>query len=205
MAIILQPGRHLSNNQWIQLYSNPVSGIVFNSLPNCMELPARQRLWKIRYSKSMILKALEFWHWYFYNNYLKMKRVYNPLKNYSDIVWRDMDDIAVVYLMIKDEYPDTFLFSHRHIKPGNFKDYIDDTPCALLKKKYPIIKKDQPLWIQEGKRDIFFDIHLRDLGISFTVFPNEHPYIPRQKISRVGMTEKGNVFVMMAKDGARRK
>ena len=54
--------RQLTNNQFIKLFSNPVSGIACeSSYIERMELPARERLYKIRYSKSMMLGALKFW------------------------------------------------------------------------------------------------------------------------------------------------
>jgi hypothetical protein len=189
--------RQLTIEQYIKLFSNPVSGIACEVDAYNHDHRVNYHCKNIRYSKSMILRALKFWLVYTAKYYIKISSIYNPLINFKSQLEGTLSELRGLIVYIKKELPDSFLFSHRYIEPGNFKDYSDDTPCALLKKKYPIIKKDQPLWIQKGKRDIFFDIHLRDLGISFTVFPNEHPYIPRQKITRVGMTEKGNVYIMM--------
>jgi len=188
--------------QYIKLFSNPVSGIACEVDAYNRDHRVKYHCQNIRYSKSMILKALYFWEKQ-YDRYLELlkKAQFNPLFDSFD---KNKENEILKSIILVHNLPDSFLFSHRYIQPGHFKDYSDDTPCALIKKKYPIIEKDRPLWIQKGKRDIFFGIHLTYLGIHFTVFPNEHPYIPRQKISRVGMTEKGNVFVIH-KNGAQRK
>jgi len=74
----------------------------------------------------------------------------------------------------------------------------------ILNKKYPMLfEQCNSYGFQEQTMDIYYRIKT-NVGIEFTVFPNEHPYIPRQKISRVGMTEKGNVYVLH-KNGAQKK
>jgi hypothetical protein len=194
--------RQLTIEQYIKLFSNPVSGLVCEVDAYNRDHRVNYHTKNIRYSKSMMLKALDFWFDQLYDYYTKIWHMRKPFIDMSANVFELVKELGSRMELVRS-CPDTFLFSHRYIQPGNFKDYTDDTPCALLKKKYPnIIKKDQPLWIQKGKRDIFFDIHLRDLGIHFTVFPNEHPYITRDKISKVGKTDRGNVFVL---HGAQKK
>ena len=110
--------------------------------------------------------------------------------------------IAQTYNMIKNECPDTFLFSHRHIQDLDINKYRKANGLSeqnlLLKTKY-----NMQFIHQEGTMQQFARIKT-EVGIEFTVFPCEHPYIPKQKITRVGMTDKGNVYILH-KNGARKK
>ena len=195
--LAIQIRKKLTKEQYLKLFSNPVSGIACDMngaamndfMTYCIMVNV---LNNIRYSKSMILKALYFWEKQ-YDRYLELlkKAQFNPLFGSFD---KNKENEILKMIMFVHNLPDTFLFSHRHIKVGNFKDNSDDTPCFLLKKKYPLLEK-YPFYIQETKRDIFFNIST-NLGIEFTVFPCEHPYIEKQKISKVGVTDKGNVYIL---------
>lgn len=188
----------LTNNQFIRLFSNPVSGIACESgYIDRMELPARERLWKIRYSKSMILNALYFWEKQYKEFYKRLERaMFNPLFKYSPY----KEDGILDAIMLVHNLPDSFLFSHRYIQAGKFGDNNgDDNQCFLIKKKYPILK-NYPFYYQKTKHEVFFRKYFKQPStIEFTVFPNEHPYIPRNKISKVGMTDRGNIYVLHRK------
>ena len=160
----------------------------------------------------MILKALYFWEKQ-YDRYLELlkKAQFNPLFKSNYDPYKENEILKLI--MMVHNFPDTFLFSHRHIedisagmdKPGYKYTKSMNIQSNIFNKKYPMLFEQCTTYgFQEQTMDIYYRIKT-SIGIKFTVFPNEHPYIPRQKISRVGMTEKGNVFVMMAKDGARRK
>lgn len=196
--------RQLTKEQYIKLFSNPVSGIACD-----FGVVSSGETWEaiknIRYSKSMILKALDFWHDYFEKFSHKICKLYNPLMDLRYQVWYYMGQIAKAYNMIKD-LPDSFLFSHRYIKEININSYRKynglSEQNAILKKKYNILFKHQqqtldPFNIYNIEKETD-EINTGGI-ISFTVFPNEHPYIQRQKISKVGMTEKGNIYVLHKK------
>ncbi len=200
--------RQLNQQQYIKLFSNPVSGIACQIEPNMISFENEHSfgtkkeelnldyLKNIRYSKSMILKALYFWEKQ-YNRYLELlkKAQFNPLfksNNYDP--YKENEILKLI--MLVHNLPDTFLFSHRHIQEVKRKDIT----CKLLDKKYKDIIFNNGFRPQQGTFDPFMPV-MSSTGIYFSVFANEHPYIPRQKISRVGMTEKGNVFVLH-KNGA---
>ena len=191
--LINQP---LTNNQFIQLFSNPVSGIACESpYIDRMELPARERLWRIRYSKSMMLGALKFWIEQYCVLYLKLRRIDKPFLKISDNISALIQELIRRESIVK-KCPDSFLFSHRYITPrsGGYPASIDNQ-LKLLNKKY-----DQyQVYGVTKTLDPYFKIDIKNLGIQFTVFPNEHPYIPRQKISKIGMTDRGNIYILHRK------
>ena len=187
--------RQLTKEQYIKLFSNPVSGIAcdFGAVTNMDNINCLQN---IRYSKSMILNALYFWEKQYKEFYKRLERaMFNPLFSYDPY----KEDGVLEAIMLVHNLPDSFLFSHRYIQAGTFKDGADDNQCFLIKKKYPILK-NYPFLFQKTKHEVFFKKYFKQPAtIEFTVFPNEHPYIPRQKISKVGMTDKGNIYILHKK------
>ena len=198
--------------QYIKLFSNPVSGIACEVDAYNRDHRVKYHCQNIRYSKSMILKALYFWNKQMVNYFNKIRTVYNPLR--TGIITQLQDQIIKI-MDIREKvskFPDTFLFSHRYIqdmsvgmdKPGYKYTKSMNIQSNILNKKYPMLfEQCNSYGFQEQTMDIYYRIKT-NVGIEFTVFPNEHPYIPRQKISRVGMTEKGNVYVLH-KNGAQKK
>jgi hypothetical protein len=180
----------LSDEQMVKLFSNPISGIACEIGP----IRLTQCLQNIRYSKSMILKALNFWIDYSEKYYNKIRRIWSPLDSDKYVrIHNTLMSFKVSIGMIKD-YSDSYLFSHRYIKPLPPTKYSNSlkTQRKLLQDKLGI----NFIEFQEGSLQPYHISHDYGRGIEFTVFPNEHPYIPRQKITRVGMTEKGNIFVL---------
>jgi hypothetical protein len=211
--------RQLTIEQYIKLFSNPVSGIACEVDAYNRDHRVKYHTKNIRYSKSMIMKALGFWHEQMWNYYKKISRINNPLDpNTSEFkdehsptlgrkVFKQCDDILQTARLVS-KLPDTFLFSHRHIDAqwgtSDSKGMI--AQHQLLSNKYPMLFKTSSFtgYTTDNKKELCCSIETI-IGIKFTIFPNEHPYIPRQKISRVGMTEKGNVFVMMDNGADKRK
>ncbi|MFI5407016.1 MAG: hypothetical protein ACHQ1D_10960 [Nitrososphaerales archaeon] len=205
----------LTLQQVVKLFSNPVPGITcqIDGLMKDIKLIHNyneiiNNIQNIRYSKSMILKALKFWHGQMWNYYKKISRINNPLDpntskfkdqhspTLSRKVLKQCNDILQTARLIS-KLPDTFLFSHRHIEIKS-KKYNNsmNTQLELLNKKYPYLKVDcKEYGFQENILHPVFKLTM-DVGIEFTVFPCEHPYIKRQKISKVGITEKGNVYII---------
>ena len=189
--------RHLLYTQYIKLFSNPISGIAcevdaYNR--DQFVIPCCQN---IRYSKSMIIKALEFWSDQIFKLYLKMSKLYNPLEPMKDMgeeIMKKYVDIDHLVQYIKT-LPDSFLFSHRYIMSYDNDRHTQGMSLQLkiLNTKYQQLIG--PLRFQKGKMDPF-TILQTPYGIQFTVFPNEHPYIRRQKIMEVGKTTKGNTFII---------
>ncbi len=218
MAGITIRNHKLTPDQYLKLFSNPVSGIACEIDPNMIpfenehsfgikkEELSLDYLKNIRYSKSMILNALKFWHGNITRYSERIYKIYNPLIDINNQIWKHMGEIAQMYNMIKDEYPNTFLFSHRHIHSKTTKHSKSmDIQLKLLYDKYPdLFRKCRFYGFQEGTLQPLFNFAILNDSIIFSVFPNEHPYITRDKISRVGMTEKGNVFIMMD-NGANKK
>lgn len=198
MAIPIQ-NHKLTPDQYLKLFSNPVSGIAcdMNGAGTNYDYAhfGRWHLKNIRYSKSMMVNSIDFWFNHFYNNYKKMKRIYNPLVSYSEYIWKQVEELTVLWNRVK-QMPDSFLFSHRHIEAHNINKYTNGLAQqnALLNKKYNMQFIHQECTMQQFSRI------KTNVGIEFTVFPNEHPYIEKQKISRVGMTEQGNVYIMHPRD-----
>ena len=164
----------------------------------------------IRYSKSMLIGALKFWSNQLFQFYVRITRITNPLTPTKDIgesVCRDIDSIDAVVKTVKG-FPDSFLYSHRYIQEFG-KDVVytslkafknKDDPAVklqlkLLDDKYESILGRGALKMQKQKMDPY-GLVLAPFDIVFSVFPNEHPYIPRAIIAEVGMTSKGNTFVI---------
>jgi hypothetical protein len=189
--------RQLTKEQYIKLFSNPVPAIACEM--ETITWNQSDSLKDIRYSKSMMVRALDFWFNQLHSYCMKVWAIPHPLINAVGYIMDELKELGEVLYMVREELPDSFLFSHRYIRPGSFKDFSDDTQCKLLKNKYPMIK-DYPLHYQQTKHDPYFKIDMNTLGIGFTVFPNEHPYIQKQKITKVGMTDKGNVYVLHKKE-----
>jgi hypothetical protein len=187
--------RQLDMEQYIKLFSNPVSGIACEVDAYNHDHRVKYHTKNIRYSKSMILKALYFWEKQ-YDRYLQLlkKAQFNPLfkSKYDDY----KENEALKLIMMVHNFPDTFLFSHRYIQEMNinhYRSYGGKNPAQtnhLLNKKYNMEFRPQEQTMQHFARI------KTNVGIEFTVFPNEHPYIQKQKITRVGMTDSGNVFVL---------
>lgn len=196
----IQIKRHLTKEQYIKVFSNPVSGISC-ILPDIKCDICREYTFDIikdiRYSKSMIIRALEFWLDQIFKLYLKVTRAYNPLEPTKDVGQEIMKQY--VSMESKIEYvktmPDTFLFSHRYIISYDVEKYTDamKLQIKLLDQKYQKLLNFP--FFQKGKMDPF-SVLQAPYGIQFTVFPNEHPYIARQKILEVGKTKKGNTYVI---------
>lgn len=198
--------RQLTIEQYVKLFSNPVSGIACEVDAYNRDHRVKYHCKNIRYSKSMILRALKFWLEYMAKYYAKISRIYNPLINFKYQLEGTLSELRGLIVYIKKELPDSFLFSHRHIDAqwGTKDSKGMVAQHQLLSNKYPMLFKTSSFTGYNDKKELCVFIETI-IGIKFTVFPNEHPYIERQKISRVGMTEKGNVYIMMSKDGAHKK
>lgn len=193
------PVKNLLSHQYIKLFSNPVSGLVC-TLGEC-EWKVSPGLQSIRYSKSMVLKALEFWHEKLHQYYTRLKRIHNPLNPRSSesiiISQQSLIDIINLKKTVAD-CPNTFLFSHRYINRFSSLSFTD----AMRRQRKLISRKlsDVDIMYQTVSLDPYYWIGYYDSNeIVISVFPNMHPYIPKQKITRVGKTNKGNVFVIHEK------
>ena len=86
MAIPIQ-NHKLTPEQYLKLFSNPVSGIAcdMNGAGTNYDYAhfGRFHLKNIRYSKSMILKALEFWHGSVSKFSERIYKIRNPLVDYK--------------------------------------------------------------------------------------------------------------------------
>ena len=198
--------RQLTKKQYIKLFSNPVSGIAadlgdpkppdYKQVYNTVSI-----LQKIRYSKSMMLDALTFWYERFN---LYKKHTIDFYKKNTMFVDKYMlkrlqtqeDDFNYSIDLVKNS-PDSFLFSHGYIRAVDMTLGITRQK-RLLSKKYPHLE----LICQEDSLQLYhmFPSGGRITSFRFTVFPNEHPYIPKQKITKVGMTDRGNVYVLHKKE-----
>lgn len=200
MAIII-PNQKLNREQAVKLFSNPVSGIA------CMYDPksnydlthgVRWALKDIRYSKSMLIRALEFWSDQLFKFYIRITRITNPLTPTKDVgqhICKDIDYIDSAIELVKS-FPDSFLYSHRYIQ--DYDGNNNHTQAMSLQLKLLHIKYQKfisNLRFQKQKMDPFTNL-TAPFDIEFTVFPNEHPYIKRAVIAEVGQTSKGNVFVI---------
>src|SRR5688572_19925386 len=105
MGGILIP-RQLTKDQYIKLFSNPVSGIICD-----FGVITKSENWdfikNIRYSKSMILRALDFWYDYNYQRYLQVKKIHHIMFDPSTQIGRILDGIHINYQLIK-KYPDSY-------------------------------------------------------------------------------------------------
>lgn len=216
MAIPIQ-NHKLTKEQYIKLFSNPVSGIACEidkhlvQFENEHSFGVREEVnynlinsvKNIRYSKSMILRALYFWRDYTEKYYNKIRKIRHPAINDHYIKMHNALMNFTITIGMVERYPNSYLFSHRHIQllPSNKYSNALKIQQKLLQNKLFI----KMIEFQESSLQPYYTIHdYSECGIEFTVFPCEHPYIPRQKISKVGITEKGNVFVLHKKDGAQR-
>lgn len=194
MAILID--KVLPIPQYIKLFSNPVSGIACE-IHKDYSKHVYPYIKDIRYSKSMILRALDFWFDQYHKYYMKVWSIRTAFIDVSGEVLGILKGIGQMINDIKN-MPDSFLFSHRHIKEIDVNKYRGNNRLseqnALLNKKY-----DMKFIHQEGTLNQFRIMKLKNNEIWFTVFPNEHPYITKDKISRVGVTEAGNVYVLHRK------
>lgn len=195
----IQITRQLTHEQYMKLFSNPISGIACEVGAYDRDHIVKYACRNVRYSKSMLIRAIGFWSDQIFNMYLRITRITNPLEPMTDIGIGIMD--SVDYLENTKRFiqnlPDSFLFSHRYI--NELSDFKLNDALKIQKKmileKYPKVSND--LWFQHITLQPFFKTN-GDLpyGLSFTVFPNEHPYVKREKILEVGQTSKGNTFVI---------
>lgn len=195
---ILIPRHALTNSQRsIKLFSNPVSGIACHFDPKSnYELAhgVQHSINGIKYSKSMLLGALKFWRKQMIQYYLKIKRIYNPLgsTNIKDID-SQLVQISSTILDV-EKMPNSFLFSHRYIEIVSNLDYQPlQIQRKLLEQKYPNLGI---IWFEKGTLQPIASKEIKSLGIQFSIFLNEHPYIKRVKIAEVGKTKKGNTFII---------
>ena len=207
--------RQLTQEQYIKLFSNPVSGIACEfrlAKPSEIEYIKHVQdnikyLSNIRYSKSMMVRALDFWFDQVHAYCMKVWKIPHPLINAVGYIMDELKEIGK-FLSIVKELPDSFLFSHRYIidtysggKTGYKYSKPMNTQLDILNKKYPVLLNEyESVGFQKQTIDPYYKFSSKTTGIEFTVFPNEHPYIPKQKISRVGMTDKGNVYVLHKKN-----
>jgi hypothetical protein len=193
--------RQLAKEQYIKLFSNPVSGIACEVSPYIRDHGVKHNIQNIRYSKSMLLGALYFWEKQYdeYNRRLKWAQ-FNPI--FSNDSQPPKENLLLKSIMLVHNLPNSFLFSHRYIS-SQWGTRDSKAMCIqhdLLAKKYPELFKMSRFtgYTQDNKKELCCYIELGFL--EFTVFPNEHPYITKQKISKVGMTDRGNVFILHKKD-----
>lgn len=192
MAITIP--NNLNYNQLIKIFSNPVSGITCD-----FGVVTKSENWdvikNIKYSKSMLLSALYFWERQ-YNEYQRRlkKAQFNPIfKNGEGI-----NDPLFETIMFVQSLPNTFLFSHHYIKAKNTK-YSDamNIQLKLINETYPVLlNRCKYYGYQTLTMNPYYMIKTKELDISFTVFPNEFPYVKRSKIAEVGKTQKGNTFII---------
>lgn len=196
MAITIN--KYLTKEQLIKLFSNPVSGIACD-LGNIPWVQI-QCLKNIRYSKSMILKALDFWFDQYHKYSMKIWHMRTPFIDMSANVFGLLKELGNRMELVR-KCPDSFLFSHRFIKEVDINQYRKHggnnlaITNSLLNKKYEDIIVNNGFRPQVGTLDPYMPV-MSTTGISFTIFANEHPYIPKDKISRVGVTEANNVYVI---------
>jgi hypothetical protein len=196
MAITIT--RQLTKDQYIKLFSNPVSGIACD-----FGVVTKMENWNfikdIRYSKSMLLGALKFWLDYTAKYYVKISRLYHPLLNLKQEFEATLSNLRGMIVYVKKTFPDSCLFSHRYINPLPRSKYSKS--LKIQQKLLQDIVGINMIDFQEKTLQPYYTIH--DYGkfkMEFTVFFNQHPYIPKQKISRVGKTKQGNIFVLHRKD-----
>lgn len=193
----IQIKRHLTREQYIKLFSNPISGIACEVDAYDRDHIVKYACMNIRYSKSMLLRALEFWSDRIFKLYLKATRLYNPLEPMKDIgeeIMVMVDRLQMVTDYIK-RCPDSYLFSHRYIM-----DFPDIKYTDAIKLQLKLIQEKNKIgarmYMQRRNMDPYFIFNGLPYDLYFTVFPNEHPYIKRQKIVEVGKTQKGNTYVI---------
>lgn len=186
--------RQLTQEQYIKLFSNPISGIACEVDSYNRDHRVKWCCQNIRYSKSMILGALNFWYNYNLGFYKKIKKIYHPVIDLLSKLQLGLDGLTISYWMI-DKYPDSYLFSHRYISKIPDSKYNQGIKIQkkLLQDKLGI----KMIEFQEQSVQPYYIMYdYERSGIEFTVFPNEHPYIHRAVIAEVGQTKQGNVFVI---------
>lgn len=200
MGIII-PHKRLNKEQTIKLFSNPVPGIICKyQLPNAsydLTHGILDAIKDIRYSRTMLMNALDFWNSQAWKYYKKIKSIYYPLApgtmDCSELL-KKCNSITDLKKFVFD-CPNHFLFSHRYIT--TFKKDKENTGLKLqrklLEKKYKEMGK---IWFQKGTMEPIGCIRDDLTDIEFTIFINEHPYLQRSKIAEVGETKKGNVFII---------
>ena len=177
-----------------KLFSNPISGIAcyFDPKSNYdLAHGVQYHINGIKYSKSMLLNALYFWEKQ-YNKYKELvKRAqFNPIFKKEEEKENELLKTIVQVLSM----PSSFLFSHRYIEIVGRLDYEPlQIQRKLLEKKYPDLGI---IWFEKQTLQPIASKEIKDLGIQFSIFLNEHPYIQRSKIAEVGKTKKGNTFVV---------
>ena len=133
--LVIQIRKKLTKEQYIKLFSNPVSGIACDMngaamndfMTYCIMVNI---LNNIRYSKSMILKALNFWFDQIHSYYLKIYKIRkNSLIDVSEHIVPYMVELRNIMNMI-ESLPNTFLFSHRHIQDLNINKYRNPNGLA---------------------------------------------------------------------------
>ena len=110
--------RQLTRDQYIKLFSNPVSGIaceIERKTNYVYAHGARFYLKDIRYSKSMMVRALDFWFDQLHTYSMKVWKISHPLVSVIGYIMNELHEIGKFLGMVK-ELPDSFLFSHRHIQ-----------------------------------------------------------------------------------------
>lgn len=189
--------RQLTIEQYVKLFSNPVSGLICTVDSYNRDFRVKYHTKNIRYSKSMLLKALNFWFDQLHSYYLRVYKIRKTsLIDVSEHIVPHMINLRNIMNMVED-LPSSFLFSHRYIElKSNKYSTSMSTQLILLNTKYPILKEEcKEYGFQEGTLNPCYVI-TTNTGIEFTVFPNEYPYIPKSKITRVGKTDKNNIYVL---------
>lgn len=204
MSTILINSLRLNPKQAVKLWSNPVSGIACGYDGNyALQHGMKFHLERIRYSKSMLLGALNFWFDKYHAYSMKMWHMRTSYISFFDNMLGILQELGDIMESVRN-MPDTFLFSHRHIEEMDvnlYRKYSGRTLAATnhqLNKKYEDIK-GIGFRAQTRTMDPFCRMESRSTGISFTIFPNEKMYITKQKITNVGITDKGNVYIMHGK------
>jgi len=205
-------GSELTKEQHIKLFSNPVSGIATRlEKTKKYDDGARYYLANIRYSKSMVLNALDFWYKQFMSFYDKLRRTcnINPIFDMDFDYEKIRKDNAKIILNVS-KLPNTFLFSHGYIHARDSKENnrAMKRQLHLLGEKYPFLAPyiaKNKIGFQERTMEMFFGIQLFNNKLIVAVFPNYHPFIPKDKIKAIGVTKQDNVFAIFDKNGGKKK
>src|SRR5687768_13270320 len=124
--------RQLTHEQYIKLFSNPVSGIACEVDSYNRDHRVNWCTANIRYSKSMIHAALQFWSNKMFEFYVRITRITNPLEPTKDVgqhICKDIDYIDSAIKLVKS-FPDTFLYSHRYIEEHGKNGVVTITPLG---------------------------------------------------------------------------
>lgn len=208
---------NIKNVNTFKLFSNPVSGIIstIKSRPDDVVIKdswvttLMKSLSNIRYTQSMLLEALEFWR-HKYSVYLeKAKRLDDNIFSHhpSKPVSKNLNAIHDMIQRIK-EMGKGFLFSHGCMLTRSPKSEGEIQQLRIIQRKYADHENDRMDYFSYmGKPDSFAYTVIKPepvikIGIGFIqliAFPNEHPYITRRRIKSVGITQKGNVYIINEK------